>query len=478
MLQYYVLPLRRRKKYFLTVRIMKKILTIFAIISVLVSSVFALPANAAYDEVMESLDLYSDCLLLVSADNGEVIFEKNAGKQTPPASLTKIVTAIVVLENCKDLNAVVTVPESCIKELDGTGSSLGGLKAGENVTVYNLLASLLIQSANEAATTLADYISGGDRAKFIKMMNDVSAKLSCINSNFTNPHGLHDENQYVTAEDMAKFILHAMEFPAFAEITGKTSYKLPATNLQDERNVLNTNYLLNSAYKDYYCRYVKSGKTGSTSDAGRCVVVTASKDGYNYVAVSLNSVFEDVDGDGVNENGAFLDTKEMLEWAFKNIELVAISDTTQIVGQVPVKYAKSTDVLTLLPSEAVYSLVPVGTDSGSLLVEPIKETVPEYVKAPVKKGDVICKAKVLYAGNVIKEIDLVASMDLKWGFFTSIGTVAKSIFSNPVFILIAVAVIVALIILVFIKRKRDKAAKRSNGKNYKVLSYNDFMKLR
>ena len=448
------------------------------IIAVLLCSVFCVPANAAYDEAMEAMKLYSDCVLLMSSDNGEVVFKKNAGKQTPPASLTKIVTAIVVLENCDDLNAQVTVPESCIKELDGTGSSLGGLQAGETLSVYNLLASLLIQSANEAATTLADYISGGDRTKFITMMNAVAERLGCKNSHFVNPHGLHDENQYVTAEDMAVFMMHAMEFPEFKEIVGKSSYTMPETNMQEERKVLNTNYLMNSAYKDYYCKYVTGGKTGSTSDAGRCVVVTASKDGYNYVAVALNSTFSDVDGDGVNENGAFLDTKEMLEWTFKNIELVAISDTTRIVGQVPVKYAKTTDYLTLSPAETVYSLVPVGTDSGSLLVEPIADTLPEYVKAPVKKGEVICRAKVLYAGNMIKEIDLVASMDVKRGFFATIGTVAKSIFSNWLFRIVAIAVIVVLIILIFINRRRKKAAKPVNSKDYRILNYNDFMKLK
>lgn len=457
---------------------MKKFLSILMITAVLACSVFALPANAAYDEVMESLNLYSDCVLLMSSDNGEVIFDKNAGKQTPPASLTKVVTSIVVLENCEDLDAVVTVPESCIKELDGTGSSLGGFKAGEEVTVYNLLAGLLIQSANEAANVLADYISGGDRAKFIEMMNETAQRLGCVNSHFVNPHGLHDEDQYVTAEDMAAFMLYAMEFPAFEEIVGRTSYKLPATNLQDERNILNTNYLMNSAYSDYYCKYVKGGKTGSTSDAGRCVVSVASKDGYNYVAVALNSTFSDVDGDGVNENGAFLDAKEMFEWAFSNIELVAISDTSKIVAQVPVKYAKDTDLLTLSPGETVYSLVPKGTDSGSLLVEPIEETVPEYVKAPIKKGETVCRANVLYAGEVIKEIDLVASTDIKRSFWAMIGTLAEEIFSNWAFRIIALAVIVVLIILIFMKRRKDKAAKPVNSGSYRILNYNDFMKLR
>ena len=114
---------------------MKKLFVFLIITAVVFSSVFSVGANAAYDDIMKSLDLYSDCLLLVSADNDEVIFAKNAGKQTSPASLTKVVTAIVVLENCKNLEATVTVPESCIRELDGTGSSLGGIQPGEQITV-------------------------------------------------------------------------------------------------------------------------------------------------------------------------------------------------------------------------------------------------------------------------------------------------------------------------------------------------------
>ena len=456
---------------------MKKIWSILLIITIILCPVFGINANAAYDDVMESLDLYSDCVLLMNSDNQEIIFQKNAGKQTSPASLTKVVTAIVVLENCSDLNAMVTVPESCIRELDGTGSSLGGLQPGETLSVYNLVASMLIQSANEAATTLADYISGGDRAKFITMMNETAKKLGCDNSHFVNPHGLDDENQYVTAKDMAKFILYAMEFPTFAEIVGKVTHVLPATNLQEDRTIRNTNNLMNSAYKDYYCKYVKGGKTGSTSIAGRCVIAVASNNGYNYVGVALNSTFYDVDGDGVDENGAFLDCKEMFEWAFKNLELVAVSDTNRIVGQIPIKYAKSTDYITLSPAETVYSLLPAGTEVGGLLPELIEETVPEYVKAPVKKGQVICRGRVLYAGEVIKEIDLVASMDVKRSAFAFIGTVAKEIFSSWLFRIAALAVIIALIVLIIMRRKKDKN-KPTDNKNYRILNYNDFMKLK
>ena len=454
---------------------MKKILSILFTAVILISTFCFTDASAAYDDVMEEMKLYSDCLLLVSTDNGEVIFSKNANKQTAPASLTKVITAIVVLENCSDLTATVTVPESCIRELDGTGSSLGGIMAGEQMTVYDLLCCLMLVSANESATTLADYVSGGDRAKFVSMMNEVAERLGCINSHFENPHGLDHENQYVTAADMAKFITHAMSFPAFEEIVAKKTYVLPETNLQQSRTLHSSNYMLNSAYKDYYCKYVKGGKTGSTSKAGRCFVAVASNDGYNYVAVALNSTFSDVDNDGVNENGSFLDCKEMLEWTFKNIELVAVADTTRVVGEVPVKYAKSVDYITLSPSETVYSLVPKGTNSGSLLVELID--APASVNAPVKKGDVICRGKVMYAGDVIKEIDLVSNIDAKISIFSFIGSTAKSLFSSWIFRIAAVIIIVFLIIIIIRKRRKDNSRPVS-GKNYRVLSYNDFIKLK
>ncbi len=455
---------------------MRKIFALLMITAVLFGSVFSLPANAAYDEQLEELEPYAECLLLMSMDNGEVIFDKNAGKQTPPASLTKVVTALVTLENCADPHATtVTVPEKCIDELSGTGSSMGGLKPGEVMSVYDLLACMLIKSANEAATTLADYISGGDREKFITMMNELAKSVGCEDSNFTNPHGLHDEDQYVTAEDMATLFCYAMEFPVFEEIVGKSSHMLAATNMQGERKITNTNFLMNSGYKDYYCEYVTGGKTGSTEAAGRCVVATASNNGYNYVCVVLNSIFEDVDKDGVEENGAFLDAKEVFEWTFKNIELVAISDVNRIVYQVPVKFGyshgESIDALTLCPGETVYSLVPKGTDSGSLLVEPIKDTVPAELKAPIKKGDVICRAKVLYAGNVIKEIDLVASKDVDYPPLLVVGIIAGIIVP-------AAAIVLFVMIILQLRRRRAQNSRYSGSKNYKVLNYNDFTKTR
>lgn len=455
---------------------MKKLLSILFIAAILASYILCVPSNAAYNDYLNKTT-YSECLFLMSSDNNEVIFDKNAGMQTAPASLTKIVTAIVVLENCPDLNAMVTVTEQCIRELDGTGSSLGGLKAGEQLSIYDLLSCLMLASANEAATALANHVTNGDREKFISMMNETAQKLGCVNSHFVNPHGLDHEDQYVTARDVATFLLYAMKFPAFAEIVGKTKCVLPETNLQKERTIHNTNNLLNRAYADYYCEYVKGGKTGTTKNAGNCVAAVASKDGYNYVAVCLKSKMVNIDKDYAQENGAFVDAKTMFEWAFKNIRLVAIADPEKIVTEVNVKYGKSSDYVTLAPAEKVFGLVPTGIDADSLLIQPVEGSVPESVNAPVRKGDVIGKAKVLYAGQVLKEIDLVATTEVRRSFFAFIGSVAKTVFTSWPFRIIAIIVIIILILMYRQKRERTKVNPKA-GKDYKILNYKDFINLK
>lgn len=458
---------------------MKKLTAFLICAAVALSTFFSAPANAAYDDAMAELKLNADCLLLMSADNGEIIFEKNIRKQTAPASLTKIVTAIVVIESCDNLNQTVTVSEESIKELSGTGSSVANLKVGEKITVYDLLCYLMIMSANDAATTLANFVTNGDRAAFITKMNETAKRLGCTNTNFVNPHGLDNEDQYTTAEDLAKLMSYAMSLVDFAEITGKLSHTVAKTNMRDERRITNTCYLLNKNYPDYYCEYAKSGKTGTTSNAGRCLVSYASNDGYNYIAIALGAEEKDFDKDGKPENGALLDCKTMFNWAFDNLELVAVSDPEKVVGEVKVNNAKSTDYVSLIPAETIYSLVPLGTDKGSVLIEPVPESMPESLNAPVKKGDVVCKGRVLYAGEVLCEIDLVAANDVERSITSVVVNKTKSFLLSPVFIALAVIIPLAVALAVFlIKKKKRSKARPVSGKDYRVLGYNDFMNIK
>lgn len=450
---------------------MKKLLSLFFALITAMSALLSVPANAAYYNDYIENGFYSETFILLCTDNNEVLFAKDQNKQMKPASLTKIVTASVILGAVDDLKQTVTISQSCIDELAGTGSSVGGLQAGETYTVYDLLCCLLIESANDAATVLANFLTGDDRAAFVDKMNALAAKLGCDNSNFVNVHGLDDDDQYTTASDIAKFLENAMKYPAFAEISSMISYELPATELRDARTIRTTNYTLVSAYADYYCKYINGGKTGYTSTAGHCLAVSAANNGYNYIAVAMNAPKEDIDADGYDENGAFMDCREMLDWAFENLRLVSIADAAKIVTEIPVKFAKGTDYVTLCPSDTAFSLMPEGIDAGSLLVRAVESSVPKSLNAPIKKGDVICKGEVLYADEVIAEIDLVASSTVKRSFISYFGTKAVDLFSKPAVKLISVAVVAAFIVLMILRRRGIIKARRQS---IKVLNYNDF----
>ncbi len=445
---------------------MKRIVCFLLTAVIFLSGLLCVPAGAVYNKQVDK-EFHSDCFLLLCTDNDEVIFSKDPNKQSRPASLTKVITATIVLDNCKDTTDMVTVPESCITELDDTGSSLSGLKPGETISVYDLLCCLLIQSANDAATTLAYYITGDDRQTFIDKMNALAEELGCKNSHFVNVHGLDDEDQYTSAADMATFFKHAMQYSVFEEIVAKDEYQLPATNMQNTRTIRTTNYTLLPGYKEYHIDHSKGGKTGSTSLAGHNLVMGASNNGYNFIAVAMNAEKKDFDSDGVDENGAFLDCKLMVDWAFENLRLVSIADSERVVGEIPVRFGKGTDYVTLCPSDSAFSLMPKGIDAGSLLIRIDPDTLPDHTTAPVKKGEVICKGIVFFANEEIARIDLVSSTEVKRSFISGISANLSSFFSSTLFKIAAIAVVALLIVLILLTQKRKmnkKKAEKEKGK--------------
>lgn len=448
---------------------MKKIISISVLITLILLTA-AVPAGAincnGYIDTF-----YSECYILVCTDNDEILFSKDINKQTKPASLTKIVTACVILNEVSDLNQTYTVPSHVLDELIGTDSSTAGLRVGETYTIYDLLCCLLIPSANDAATSLADFLTGRDRQAFVDKMNALAEELGCENSHFVNVHGLDNDDHYTTVADMAKFLEYAMKFSEFKEITSMTQLRLPATETRKERLLRTTNYTIVGSYKDYYNRYIDGGKTGFTKGAGQCLAVHASNNGYNYIAVAMNGPKFDIDEDGYEENGAFVDCKTMLDWAFKKLRLISIADASKIVGEVPVKFGKGADYVTLSPSGKGFSLMPSGVDAGSLLIKVVESSVPDHLTAPVKKGDVICKGEVYYADEVIADVDLVASTDIRRSMLSYAGTMIVNIFSSSAFKLAFILITAALITLVIMKRKGLLRAKKDT---YNIVDYNDY----
>lgn len=442
---------------------MKRVFSLILTAALLLCSIFIIPAGSSYNS---SLQTSADIVYLISLDNGAIIFDKNADKQTAPASLTKIVTAILVIENCQDLDTVITIKQSSIDALAGTGSSTAGLVAGEEISVRNLLYCMLVKSANEAALALADYI-GGSVSEFVDMMNKFAQDAGCENTHFMNPHGLDQDDHYTTAQDLAVFTKHALTLPIFAEIVNTVNYKLPATNKSAERNLLSTNWIINPNFKTYYYSYAQGIKTGSTAKAGRCVISKASKDGYNYLCVVMNAPLEDVNGDGNPDNCAFLECKNILKWAFENLKLTKIADVTQIATVVDVNLSWSTDHLRLVPENDVTALVPAGTNTGGVMLQIISDETPSTIDAPVKKGEVVGRARILYADQEIATVNLVAAEDVKMSVLLWIGNIIKTIVKSTVFKIIFIVIILVLAVYLFLIIRYNRRKKRR--KNEKVV---------
>lgn len=442
---------------------MKKIFCILMTCILILSAFFSMSvqSSASFNSLLET---EADVVMLVNTDTGDVIFDKNATKRTAPASLTKIVTCILVLENCDDLNTVVTAKRDCIEGLYKMNAATVGILAGERLTVDELLHCLMIPSAADAANILADFI-GGSMDDFVVMMNDFVKKLGCENTNFINPSGLDngDTNMYTTAEDLYKITSYALKNPQFKELCSILRYQInPTEKYPQIRYLNNTNKMLNPAYKDYYSPNVFGVKTGTTGLAGHCVISTASKNGYNYMLIVLNAPQYDIDDDGVEENVAFTDSKKIYDWAFKNIVLTKVTSKTDIVTVVDVKYNWKTDHLALVPEEEISALVPIGTQTGSLQIRVIEKETPKTVNAPIKKGDVIGKAEVLYGDDAVATVNLVASDNVSGSVILRITGFLGFLFRTTVMkiLICLLIVLLAAYILIIIRKNRIRAKKR------------------
>lgn len=448
---------------------MKKVI-IFLTVFVLIFTTAAPMASA--QNYKSSVTLNCDVDYLISLDTGTVVMAKNENKKVAIASITKITTALVVLQNCKDLSQKVTVSQSAIASLYGTGSSLSGLQVGEEVTVLQLLHLLLIASGNDAAAVLAEHF-GGTEAKFVEMMNKCAADLGCKDTHYNNPHGLDTEGGYSTAHDVAIVAQAALKYDEFKKIVSTVSYTMPQTNKNQERTITNTNSTMNPTYSTYYRDYVKGIKTGTTDAAGYCLASYATKNGYTYMAIALGGDVRDSDGDKIEEKQAFMDTIRMYDWAFANLSYERIASTSLMVAEVNVNYSWKTDHMRLVPEKDVRALVPTGTDEGSVLIEPVDK--PETVDAPVKAGDFACKANVYFADTKIAEINLVYAESVSKNYLAFIFSIVKKLITNPIFIILFIIVVVSLAVYIGYVFKMNLNRKKKKNK-IRIVKINDMEK--
>ena len=244
--------------------------------------------DEAHPEDLAADQLYALSAILVSADTGEVIFDKDPDVLRYPASTTKILTVLLALENIDDLDQIVTVSDYAVMLPDD--SSVMGLQAGEELPLIDVLYGTILLSGNDGANVIAETVSGSVPA-FVDLMNRTAAMYGCENTHFTNPHGLHDDNHFSTARDLAIIAREAMKNETFRKIAATTEYHIARTNKQRARTITVKNPYLredgNENLKKYYYPYATGIKTGTLSTSGYCFVGSAEKDGLSLISVVL-----------------------------------------------------------------------------------------------------------------------------------------------------------------------------------------------
>lgn len=441
----------------------KAILSVFLILVILLSSVSAYAAVYVPD-----VEMYSKSYLLVNLDDNSypVVAQKNPDEKMYPASLTKIVTAMVTLNKIDNLGLTTAMSQESYDVLLGTGAQVAGLKVGEVLSIEQLLYLTLVHSACDATEILAEYVAGS-RENFVVMMNEYAKSLGCESTNFTNPDGLPDSEQYTTANDLLKISIDAMQNDTFMKI---------ATTVKYEYNGMmyyHTNLMLQPGYVSYYYPYAQGIKTGSTTDAGYCVITKASKDGYNYLAIVLGAPVIDYNKDGYEEKCSFIDAASLFKWAFNTLKFSTIFEEGEIVSEVAVKNGKNADTVQLVADKKINAIVKSSFDKSTAIIEVVDK--PEEIAAPVKKGDAVCKANVIFGDETVAQIELVAAQDVELSTFLTIMNAVKGFFSLTIvkIVLIAVILFIAVyLILVFNNVKKGKTKKQNRNNSYQKNSKN------
>lgn len=362
-------------------------LTIFVLIGTFGTYVLANNTNS-------EPNINAESALLIDNKTNKVLYSKDMNRKMFPASTTKILTAILVLENhsldekvTASYNAVMTIP---------SGYSTASIQIDEVLTVEQLLELLLVHSANDAANVLAEY-TGGSIDSFVAMMNTKINELGLSDTHFTNPYGLQDNNHYTTAHDLAIIMQYCLKNDDFRKIAGQASCAIPSTNKSEPRKYSSTNELLIAGNSNYYPNLI-AGKTGYTSEAGECLVSAAYNDNLELVGVILNS------------NSRFKDTRSLYNYGYTNFSIKNIVNEKDIITNVEVKNAtKDTKNLNLLVSEDIPVLANNSDDLSK--IEP-QITLNSDIKAPIEDGQVL--GKVSYSVNGITySTDLIAANNVE-----------------------------------------------------------------
>ena len=346
----------------------------------------------------DNLKIYSDAVILIENQTGKTLYEKNSEQKMYPASTTKILTAILSIEK-GNLNDKVTVSKTAIAQMK-PGYTSAYLSEGEIISVEDLLKVLLINSANDASNVLAEYISGSIDS-FVTWMNEKSKELGCTNTHFVTTNGLHDDNHYTTAKDLAIIARYCMQNSTFRHFVSQPECQIAPTNKHAARKFNNTNDLIRANSK-YYYPYAIGIKTGFTKEAGNCLISASKKDNLEVISVVLNT--------GATAGRRCEDSIELFKYAYNNFGMKTLANKDDVIAQTVVKNGtKETKNLDLTLSKDINALSMISENDNE--IEPVIN-LKENISAPLAAGTVIGTVTYNVLGTEYTA-DLVASHDVE-----------------------------------------------------------------
>ena len=383
---------------------MQKMFSVRRAVCALISAVtlilsILVPVSAEPQESSSQPSVSARSAVLADGESGNIVWSKNADERLPMASTTKIMTAIVAIENCELSSDVEIPPEACGVE----GSSIY-LKPGEHLTLEELLFAMMLESANDAACAVAIAVAGGI-PQFAELMNETAQSIGMSESHFTNPHGLDNEEHYTTAADMAKLAVHALVNEDFARIVSTYKKTIPLCGDEGTRVLLNHNKLLK-----YYDDAVGI-KTGFTKRSGRCLVSAAKRNGMTMVAVTLSAP------DDWNDHMA------MLDYGFSVLRHETIAGVGDVSLAIPVAGGAS-QTIEIRNTEEIGVTLPASAGEVKTVIE-----APRFLFAPVSEGDAVGRARFFVDGEEVASVTLSAAsscmIQKKQSFFERVRELYK-----------------------------------------------------
>ena len=428
--------------------------------------IFTLGTSAlASDGDTGDWEVAAKAALLIDPDTEEILYARNIHERLYPASLTKVMTALLVLEAVDSgriaMDTVLTASQTAIDNLPPDGSN-AGIQVGEEMRVEQLLYCILVVSANEACDILAEGVSGSIDA-FVDAMNAKAQAIGCEDTHFANTSGLQDGNHYTTAWDLYRITKEAMKHEMFMPLCNTKVIEIPATNLSGPRTYYTTNYLLSPMRAtDYVYQGAEGIKTGSTSDAGYCLISTATRSRRPLLSVVLGVEVGTLE-DGDRQVQSFSETIKLFDWGFDEFSRQVILGTDELIDEVPVALSQEQNAVKVHPAQEIERLIPNDMDIAADIQREV--TLVEGVDAPVTKGQVLGEITLRCGDTVYGTVELLADEDVSASRLLVFRR-DLVLFFQRTSVRIAIGAVLALIVLIIILRLTVFNRRRRYGRGY------------